>query len=78
MIDCYLKESTIIALNFSKSSFQNGTIILFDDFNYYRGDEKKGEYGAFNEFKKNNPNIKFRRIYDYGYSGRAYIVSSIN
>ena len=53
LIDCDLKESTKIALEFSKPSLQQGTIIVFDDFNYYKGDTEKGEYGAFEEFKKN-------------------------
>ena len=78
LIDCDLKESTKIALEFSKPSLQQGTIIIFDDFNYYKGDTEKGEYGAFEEFKKKNSNIRFRRIFDYGYCGRAFIVSKIN
>ena len=78
MVDCDLKDSTKLALEFSKHSFQLGTIIIFDDFNYYKGDENKGEYGAFKEFKKQNPHISFRRIFDYGYSGRAFVISKIN
>ena len=78
MIDCDLKESTKFALEFSKPSFQRGTIIIFDDFHYYKGDETKGEYGAFEEFKKQNSHISFRRIFDYGYSGRAFIISKID
>ena len=77
LIDCDLKDSTLLALNFCKSTFQEGTIIIFDDFNYFQGNELKGEYGAFEDFKKNNPGILFRRIFDYGYSGRAFIVSKI-
>ena len=39
MIDCDLKESTTLALNFTKSTLQEGTIIIFDDFNYYKGNK---------------------------------------
>ena len=78
MIDCDLKESTTLALNFSKPSFQEGTIIIFDDFNFYKGNTNKGEYCAFQSFKNQNPHIKFRRIFDYGYAGRAFIVSNID
>ena len=78
MIDCDLKESTTLALNFAKPTLQEGTIIIFDDFNYYKGNENKGEYGAFDDFKSTNPNIKFRRVFDYGYSGRAFIVTNLN
>tara|TARA_B100001057_G_C22774766_1_gene921144 strand:- start:644 stop:1363 length:720 start_codon:yes stop_codon:yes gene_type:complete len=78
MIDCDLKESTTLALNFVKPSLQEGTIIIFDDFNFYKGNSNKGEYGAFEDFKSKNPNIKFRKIFDYGYSGRAFIVANLN
>jgi hypothetical protein len=78
MIDCDLKESTTLALNFAKPTLQEGTIIIFDDFNYYKGNKNKGEYGAFDDFKSTNPNIEFRRIFDYGYSGRAFIVTNFN
>lgn len=77
MIDCDLKESTILALDFAKPTLQEGTIILFDDFNYFKGNKIKGEYGAFDDFKNRNPNIEFRRLFDYGYSGRAFIVSNL-
>lgn len=77
MIDCDLKESTTLALNFAKTSLQEGTIIIFDDFNFFKGNENKGEFGAFKDFKDQNPNIKFRRIFDYGYSGRAFVVTNI-
>jgi len=77
MIDCDLKESTILALDFAKPTLQEGTIILFDDFNYFKGNKIKGEYGAFDDFKNRNPNIEFRRVFDYGYSGRAFIVSNL-
>lgn len=78
MIDCDLKESTTLALNFSKPSLQEGTIIIFDDFNFYKGSRNKGEYCAFQNFKNQNPNIKFRRIFDYGYAGRAFIVANLD
>ncbi len=78
MIDCDLKESTTLALNFAKTLLQEGTIIIFDDLNFFKGNENKGEFGAFEDFKDQNPNIKFRRIFDYGYSGRAFVVTKIN
>lgn len=78
MIDCDLKESTTLALNFAKPSLQEGTIIIFDDFNFYKGNRNKGEFGAFEDFKNQNPNIIFRRVFDYGYSGRAFIISSVS
>ena len=78
LIDCDLKESTRLALEFIKPSLQEGTIILFDDFVFYKGSKNKGEYGAFNDFRKKYPEILFRRIFDYGYGSRAFIAYKVN
>ncbi len=78
MIDCDLKESARLALEFIKPSIQEGTIILFDDYVYFKGDKNKGESGAFNDFRNKYPEILFRRIFDYGYAGKAFIAYKIN
>lgn len=77
MMDCDLKEPTKLALNFVKSILQQGTIILFDDYIFYKGDEDKGEFGALKEFKEKFPSIKFREAFEYGYGSKAFIVSKI-
>jgi hypothetical protein len=77
MIDCDLKESAHLALEFIRPSIQEGTIILFDDFVFFKGNKNKGEYGAFSDFKKKYPEILFRRAYDYGYGSRAFIAHKI-
>ena len=78
MIDCDLKESTKLALEFIKPAIQEGTIILFDDFVFFKGSESKGEYGAFKDFRKKYPEILFRRIFDYGYGSKAFVAYKIN
>ena len=77
MIDCDLKNAASLALNFSKNILQKGTIILFDDYIFYKGSEQKGEFAAFKEFKEQNPNIKFRHAFEYGYGSKAFIVTDI-
>lgn len=77
LIDCDLKESTRLALDFCTNSLQPGTIIVLDDFFSFKGDESKGVAGAFNEFCRKNQRLKFRKIFDYGYGGVAFIVSEI-
>ena len=78
LIDCDLKDSARLALEFIKPSIQEGTIILFDDFVFYKGNKNKGEYGAFMDFQKKHPEMLFRRIFDYGYGSRAFIAYKIN
>ena len=77
MIDCDLKESTRLALEFIRPAIQEGTIILFDDYVFFKGSKEKGEYGAFSDFKKKYPEILFRRAYDYGYGSRAFIAHKV-
>ncbi len=77
LIDCDLKEPALIALDFIKPALQQGTIILFDDYIFFKGDINKGEYSAFEEFKKKNSNITFRDAFEYGYGSKAFIVSNI-
>ena len=62
MIDCDLKESTHLALEFIKPSIQEGTIILFDDYLYYKGSKDKGECGAFSEFQKKYPESRRQKF----------------
>lgn len=78
MIDCDMSEPTLHALNFVKDILQVGTIILFDDFIFYKGSTNKGEFYAFKKFKEENPHIKFRDAFEYGYGSKAFIVSEIN
>ena len=78
MIDCDLKETTRLALEFVKPSIQEGTVIIFDDYNCYKGNKDKGEFAAFSDFRKKYPEISFRRIFDCGYFGRAFIAYKIN
>ena len=78
MIDCDLKESARLALEFTKPAIQEGTIILFDDYVFFKGNIEKGEYGAFKDFQKKYPELLFRRIFDYGYGSRAFIAHKIN
>jgi len=78
LIDCDLKESTQFALEFIRPSIQEGTIILFDDYIWFKGNKKKGEYSAFNDFKNKYPEILFRRVFDYGYGSRAFIAHKVD
>ena len=77
LIDCDLKESTRLALEFIRPSIQEGTIILFDDYIWFKGSKKKGEYSAFNDFKNKYPEILFRKAFDYGYGSKAFIAYKV-
>ena len=76
-IDCDLMTPAIIALNFIKSSLQKGTILILDDFFAYKGNPNLGVCGALNQFKSDNPDIKLREFFRYGYNGISFIVYDI-
>ena len=54
-IDCDLYESTVTVMNFLEPLLQDGTVIYFDDWFYYRGHPRKGEQGALNQWLEKNP-----------------------
>lgn len=76
-IDCDLLAPARLALDFVAPTLQKGTILLMDDFYSYRGDDTQGVAGAFASFKLANPQIRWRRIFDYGYGGVAFIAADV-
>lgn len=77
-IDCDLKKPAESVFQFIASSVQQGTILILDDYFSYRGDLNKGIAGAYEDFKKAYPSIAWRKLYDYGYGGSAFICCSCN
>ncbi len=67
-IDCDLYESTKEVLKFIEPYLQEGTLILFDDWNAFKGKPDKGEQKAFNEFIKKCKKFKFIEYYNGGYN----------
>lgn len=74
LIDCDLISSTEQALNFSASYWQQGTVLVVDDYFSYAGDPKKGVSGAFHEFFIKHPEFKYRDFATFGFNGIVKIV----
>ena len=77
LVDVDLGVPAKIALDFIKPSLQEGSIVIFDDYLFYKGSPDRGEQWAFAEFQRENANFVFRRLFDYGVSGRAFVLSEI-
>ena len=75
MVDCDTYSAAVPAFDFLRPALQEGTIMLIDDFYFYKGSSKLGTYGAFLKFESAHPEWKFRRIFDYGYGGVGMIAS---
>jgi len=69
MIDCDIYKSAIPVFKFIKSYLQDGTVLIFDDWFY--GGEKR----AFEEWLKQNKDIKVTEFHKYGWNGNSFIVN---
>ena len=74
-IDCDLYESTVPVLNFITDYVQNGTLIYFDDWYYFRGSSKRGEQLAFNQWLNRNSQINAIEYKNFGWHGNSFILS---
>lgn len=74
VIDCDLYSSAKESLTFLGPLLQNGSIVLFDDWNSYEKADDKGERRAFREFLAENPSIKAKPFTDFGDHGTGFII----
>lgn len=73
-IDVDLYSSCVAILNKLQPFLQNGTVILFDDWNCFKASSKHGERRAVNEWLKSNQNLLLHTYCTYGWHGQAFIV----
>ena len=73
-IDCDLYASTVTALEIVKPKIQQGTIIMFDDYNCFDASNEKGERRALIEFLATNTHIEVEKLFSYAFVGQAFIV----
>ena len=73
LIDVDLKSPALEALKFCKNKLQKGSIIIIDNYFYFKGDKSKGERGALIEAFKDN-NVTLEEFGNYGISGKIFIV----
>lgn len=72
-LDCDLYYSTKQALDFITDKLQNGSLIVFDDWNLFKGSKEKGQKKAFEEWKTKNK-IKTSKFLNYGWHGNSFII----
>lgn len=58
-IDCDLYVSTVPVLEWIVDFLQVGTVIVFDDWQCFHGDPRRGEQLAWNEFRQRHPELRF-------------------
>ena len=74
--DCDLYQSTVEVFNGLNNGkcFQDGTVLLFDDWNCNRGNPNFGQRRALQEFLSCQRNFTATPWYTYGFNGAAYIL----
>jgi len=74
LVDCDLYESTVPVLRFLASLMQEGSILLFDDWNCFDRSDQKGERRAFREFLVENPQFTAEKWISFGRRGQAFVL----
>jgi hypothetical protein len=77
LIDVDLYESCIPVLDFIRPLLVEGSILLFDDYNQIGEDDTAGERRALIEFEQRNPSFQKEYLFNYGWEGIAFRVTSI-
>lgn len=72
-IDCDLYESTVPVLDFLAPGLQQGTILLFDDWNCFRASGGHGQRLAVSEWLERNPDLGIETWHPYGWHGQSFI-----
>ncbi len=78
LFDMDLGEPTFRALCYLKPHFQEGTILIFDEFNAFRSAEDRGERGALSRFLSLYPRLKMVKFLTYGDGGQAFQISTLS
>lgn len=73
--DCDLYESTRDALAMASPAFQDGVMLMFDDWFHYRGHPNKGEARAFSEFLAQHPEWTAQQYRSYSTFCNSFILS---
>lgn len=74
LIDCDLYESTVPVLRFLASLLQEGSILLFDDWNCFDRSDQRGERRAFREFLEEHPRFAAERWISFGRRGQGFVL----
>lgn len=74
LIDCDLYESTRDVMFFLEDLITDGTILMFDDWNCFDGDENKGQRRAVREFLDRSRAWRLEDWFAYGDYGQVFLV----
>ena len=73
LIDCDLYESTAQVLEFVEDLMRDGTIVMFDDWNCFNGDDDRGQRRALREFLSRHFRWRMENFFSYGIYGQVFV-----
>jgi hypothetical protein len=76
LIDCDLYTSTVPVLEFLEGRLQDGSLLLFDDWNCFGKSDDHGERRAFREFLRRYPRWVAEPLFAFGWHGQAFAIQS--
>ena len=74
-VDCDLYESTKSVLFGLHPIFQEGTVLLFDDWFNFKGSKHKGEQKAFYEYMNSQSQWTYLEYQSYATFGKSFILT---
>jgi hypothetical protein len=74
LIDCDLYRSTLSVLEFLEDLLQQGSILLFDDWDCFGGRDHMGERRAFAEFLQTSTRIVAEPWIRFGRRGQGFVI----
>ena len=74
LVDCDLYESTRDVIFFLEHVMADNTILMFDDWNCFDGDESRGQRRAVREFLDRSSGWRLEDWFAYGDYGQVFIV----
>jgi hypothetical protein len=74
MVDCDYYESTRQALQFVAGVVSPGSVLLFDDWQNFRGSPDRGQQKAFAEWLERHPELTASRYRSFGWHGVSFIL----
>ena len=75
LIDCDLHESTVQVLAFIEPLLDDGSILMFDDWNAFGGDDDRGQRRAWREFLGCHPRWAAEPWFTYGHYGQVFALT---
>jgi hypothetical protein len=77
LVDCDLYSSTKDVLTWSLDLFDDGSILLFDDWYSFGNDPALGQQRAFLEFLAANPHFEVEPFGEFPHHGKSFILHKV-